>query len=122
DGKMITDEFPVQIDRIKARVGGSTAFADQAIDYDMTAKVPTAMFGAAAAQTAGSLLGEANRFLGANMKVPEDLDVTIKITGTIDNPVVNPVFAGGTSNVKETVVEAAKEEINEQIGKAKEEA
>lgn len=122
DGKMITDEFPVQIDRIKARVGGSTAFADQAIDYDMKAKVPTAMFGAAAAQTAGSLLGEANRFLGSNIKVPEDLDVTIKITGTIDAPIVKPVFAGGTSSVKETVVEAVKEEVNEQIGKAKEEA
>jgi hypothetical protein len=122
DGKMITDEFPVQIDRVKARVGGSTAFADQAIDYDMKAKVPTAMFGAAAAQTAGSLLGEANRFLGANMKVPEDLDVTIKITGTIDKPIVKPVFAGGTTSVKEAAVEAVKEEVNEQIGKAKEEA
>lgn len=122
DGKMITDEFPVQIDRIKARVGGSTAFADQAIDYDMKAKVPTAMFGAAAAQTAGSLLGEANRFLGANMKVPDDLDVTIKITGTIDKPVVKPVFAGGTTSVKDAAVEAVKEEVNEQIGKAKEEA
>jgi uncharacterized protein involved in outer membrane biogenesis len=122
DGKMITDEFPVQIDRVKARVGGSTAFADQAIDYDMKAKVPTAMFGAAAAQTAGSLLGEANRFLGANMKVPEDLDVTIKITGTIDKPIVKPVFAGGTTSVKEAAVEAVKEEVNEQIGKAKEDA
>ena len=122
DGKMITDEFPVQIDRIKARVGGSTAFADQAIDYDMKAKVPTAMFGAAAAQTAGSLLGEANKFLGSNIKVPEDLDVTIKITGTVDKPIVKPVFAGGTSSVKETVVEAVKEEVNEQIGKAKAEA
>ncbi len=122
DGKMITDEFPVQIDRIKARVGGSTAFADQAIDYDMTAKIPTAMFGAAVAQTAGSLLGEANRFLGANLKVPEELDVTIKITGTIDNPVVKPVFAGGSSNIKETVVEAAKEELNVRIDDAKAEA
>lgn len=122
EGKMITDPFDVKIDRIKARVGGSTAFSDQAIDYDMTAKVPTAMFGAAAAQTAGSLLGEANRFLGANMKVPEDLDVTVKITGTIDKPVVKPVFAGGSSSVKETVVEAAKEELNVQIDKAKEDA
>ncbi|MBX2979366.1 MAG: AsmA family protein [Flavobacteriales bacterium] len=122
DGKMITDEFPVQIDRIKARVGGSTAFADQAIDYDMKAKIPTAMFGAAAAQTAGSLLGEANRFLGSSMQVPADLDATIKITGTIDKPVVKPVFAGGTSSVKETVIEAVKEQVNEQIGKAKEEA
>lgn len=122
DGKMITEEFPVQLDRIKARVGGSTAFADRSIDYDMKAKIPTAMFGAAAAQTAGNLLGEANRFLGADMKVPTELDATIKITGTIDSPVVKPVFAGGVSNVKETVVEAVKDQVNEEIGKAKEEA
>ncbi len=122
DGKMITEEFPVQLDRIKARVGGSTSFADQSIDYDMKAKIPTSMFGAAAAQTAGNLLGEANRFLGADLKVPTELDATIKITGTIDSPVIKPVFAGGVTSVKETVVEAVKEQVNEQIGKAKEEA
>jgi uncharacterized protein involved in outer membrane biogenesis len=122
DGKMITDPFDVKIDRIKANVGGSTAFADQAIDYLMKAKVPTAMFGAAAARTAGSLLGEANRFLGANMKVPEELDATIKITGTIDKPIVKPVFAGGSTNVGEVIKEEIKQELNEQIAKAKEDA
>jgi len=122
DGKMITDPFDVKIDRIKANVGGSTAFADQAIDYLMKAKVPTAMFGAAAAQTAGNLLGEANRFLGANLKVPDELDATIKITGTIDKPVVKPVFAGGSTNVQEVIKEEIKQELNEQISKAKEEA
>jgi hypothetical protein len=122
DGKMITDPFDVRIDRINARVGGSTAFADQAIDYDMTAKIPTAMFGAAAAQTAGSLLGEANRFLRTDLKVPTELDATIKITGTIDNPVVRPVFAGGTTSLKETAIDAAKDVINVEIDKAKEEA
>lgn len=122
DGKMITDPFDVKIDRIKANVGGSTAFADQAIDYLMKAKVPTAMFGAAAARTAGSLLGEANRFLGANMKVPDELDATIKITGTVDKPIVKPVFAGGSTNVGEVIKEEIKQEVNEQISKAKEEA
>lgn len=122
DGKMITDPFDVKIDRIKANVGGSTAFADQAIDYLMKAKVPTAMFGAAAARTAGSLLGEANRFLGANMKVPEELDATIKITGTVDKPIVKPMFAGGSTNVGDVIKEEIKQEVNEQISKAKEEA
>ncbi len=122
DGKMITKPFDVKIDRIKANVGGTTAFADQAIDYDMKAKIPSNMFGAAAAQTVGSLLGEANRFLGTDVKVPEELDVTVKITGTVDKPIIKPVFAGGTSSVKETVIEAVKETINEEIGKAKEEA
>ena len=55
DGKMITDPFDVKIDRIKANVGGSTAFEDQAIDYDMKAKIPSDIFGAGAAGAVAGL-------------------------------------------------------------------
>lgn len=122
DGKMITEPFNVKIDRIKANVGGSTAFADQAIDYDMKAKVPSDMFGAAASTAVAGLLGKANSALGSNFQVPAELDLTAKITGTIDKPIVKPVFAGGTSNVKDVVVAEVKQELNNQIDKAKEEA
>ncbi|MBL7945861.1 MAG: AsmA family protein [Flavobacteriales bacterium] len=122
DGKMITEPFNVKIDRIKANVGGSTAFADQAIDYDMKAKVPSDMFGAAASTAVAGLLGKANSALGSNFQVPAELDLTAKITGTIDKPIVKPVFAGGTSNVKDVVVAEVKQELNDQIDKAKEEA
>lgn len=122
DGKMITEPFNVKIDRIKANVGGSTAFADQAIDYDMKAKVPSDMFGAAASTAVAGLLGKANSALGSNFQVPAELDLTAKITGTIDKPIVKPVFAGGTSSVKEVVVAEVKQELNNQIDKVKEEA
>ncbi len=122
EGKMITDPFDVKIDRMKARVGGSTAFADQAIDYDMTAKIPSDMFGAGAAAAVSGLLGKANSAIGANFQVPAELDLTAKITGTIDKPIVKPVFAGGGSSVKDVIVTEVKEELNEQIDKAKEEA
>ncbi|MBX2973250.1 MAG: AsmA family protein [Flavobacteriales bacterium] len=122
-GRMITEKFPVKIDRIKAEVGGSTAFADQAIDYDMTAKVPSDMFGAAASTAVAGLLGKANSAIGSNFQVPAELDLTAKITGTIEKPIVKPVFAGGSiTSVKEAVVTEIKEELNERIGKAKEEA
>ncbi|MCB0767099.1 MAG: AsmA family protein [Flavobacteriales bacterium] len=122
DGRMITEPFDVKIDRIKANVGGSTAFADQAIDYDMKAKVPSDMFGAGAATAVAGLLGRANSAIGANFQVPAELDLTAKITGTIEKPIVKPVFAGGSTNLKETVVTEVKEELNERIDKAKEEA
>lgn len=122
DGKMITDPFDVRIDRIKANVGGSTAFADQAIDYDMKAKVPSDIFGAAAAQTVSGLLGQANRAVGSNFQVPAELDLSVKMTGTIEKPVIKPVFAGGGTNVREVIVAEVKQEVNQQIGKAKEEA
>ena len=122
DGKMITKPFDVKIDRIKANVGGSTAFADQAIDYDLKAKVPTDMFGAQANQLVAGWLGQANQVLGSGFQMPAEIEVTAKITGTIDKPVVKPVFAGGGSNLKETIVTEVKQELNQQIDKAKEEA
>jgi hypothetical protein len=122
DGKMITDKFPVKLDQAKAEVEGWTAFADQSIEYTMTAKVPTAMFGSGANQAVAGLLGQANKAIGGNIELPKEIDMTGKITGTVMNPVFKPVFGGGGSNLKETVVAAAKEELNQQIGKAKEEA
>ncbi|MBL7952886.1 MAG: AsmA family protein [Flavobacteriales bacterium] len=122
DGKMITEPFNVNIGRIKSNVGGSTAFADQAIDYDMKAKIPSDMFGAGAATAVAGLLGKANSALGANFQVPAELDLTAKITGTIDKPIVKPVFAGGGSNVQQVIKEEIKQELNNQIDKAKEEA
>ncbi len=122
DGKMITEPFDVKLDRVNAKVGGSTAFADQAIDYDMTAKIPSDVFGSGAQQAVAGLLGQANQAIGANLQVPKELDVTVKITGTITDPVIKPVFAGGGSSVKETVKEEVKEQINQQIDNAREEA
>ncbi|MCC6937541.1 MAG: AsmA family protein [Flavobacteriales bacterium] len=121
DGKMITKEFPVKIDRISARVGGSTAFADQAIDYDMKAKIPSDIFGAGAVTAVSGLLGKANQAVGGNFELPKELDMTAKITGTIDKPIVKPVFAGGTSSVKDAVITEIKQTVNEEIGKKKEE-
>ena len=121
DGKMITKPFDVKLDQVKARIGGSTAFADQAIDYDMTAKVPTAMFGAGANQAVAGLLGQAGSALGTTIELPKEIDMTGKITGTVMKPVFKPVFGGGGGSLKETVVTEVKEKLNEEIGKKKEE-
>ncbi len=120
DGKMITHPFDVKIDRMKATVSGSTAFEDQAIDYTMKAKVPTDMFGADASQLVSGLMGQLNQTLGTTTKVPAELDLTAKITGTVEKPVVKPVFAGG--DLKETIKEEVKQQLNVEIGKAKEDA
>lgn len=122
DGKMITKPFNVKIDRLSANVGGSTAFEDQAIDYTVKTKVPTDMFGAEAGQLVSGLLGQVNRSLGTEAKLPAELDLTAKITGTVEKPVVKPVFAGGGSNLKETVKEEVKQQLNEQIDKVKADA
>ncbi len=122
DGKMITKPFDVKIDRLTANVGGSTAFADQAIDYTMKAKVPSDMFGADADKLVSGLLGQLNRAVGTDAKLPTELDLTARITGTVDKPIVKPVFGGGGSNLKETVIDEVKAQVNEQIDKVKADA
>ncbi|MBK9148418.1 MAG: AsmA family protein [Flavobacteriales bacterium] len=122
DGRMEVKPFKVKIDRIQSEVKGSTGFAQQDIDYDMKARVPTDIFGSNAATAVGGLLGKANAAIGSNLQVPKELDATIKFTGTVTKPIVKPVFAGGTTSVKDAVVTEVKEEINTQINKAKEEA
>ncbi|MBK9421454.1 MAG: AsmA family protein [Flavobacteriales bacterium] len=121
DGRMVTKPFDVKIDRLTANVSGSTAFADQAIDYTMKAKVPTDMFGADAGQLVSGLLGQLNKSLGTEAKLPSELELTAKITGTIEKPVVKPVFGGG-ANVKETITEEIKQGLNDQIDKVKTDA
>lgn len=121
DGRMVVKPFNVKIDRVQSNVSGSTGFAQQDIDYDMKSKIPTDMFGSGAAQAVGGLLGKANSTIGSDFQVPKELDATIKITGTITKPVVKPVFAGGTTSVKEAVVTQVKETVNQEIGKKKEE-
>ncbi|HMZ47761.1 MAG TPA: AsmA-like C-terminal region-containing protein [Flavobacteriales bacterium] len=121
DGKMITKKFPVKLDQMAATVEGWTAFEDQSIEYRMTAKVPTAMFGAAANQTVSGLLGQAGGLIGTKFELPKEIDMSGMITGTVLKPVFKPVFGGGGSNLKETVITEVKETLNEEIGKKKEE-
>jgi hypothetical protein len=121
DGKMITEPFDVRIGSMQARVGGAMGVADQSLDYTMTSKIPTSLFGAAAGQTVGGLLGLNQQAL-AGFKVPESLDATIAFTGTVLKPIIRPVFAGGAANLVESVVEEAKETLNETIDNTKAEA
>lgn len=121
DGKLVTEPFELNFNRFKATTGGFMTIADQAIRYDMSTKIPTALFGVDGKQTVGGLLGLNNQAL-AGFSVPEFLDATIQFTGTVRQPVVKPVFAGGMQNLVETVVEEAKEELNEQIDQTKAEA
>jgi uncharacterized protein involved in outer membrane biogenesis len=122
DGRMVVKPFNVKIDRIQSTVSGSTGFAQQDIDYEMKAKVPTEIFGSGANQAVAGLLGKANQAIGSSFQAPKELDMSARITGTMQKPVVKPVFAGGAANVKEMVKEELKQELNTQINRAKEEA
>jgi hypothetical protein len=92
EGRMITAPFEAQIGDLTLRAGGSTAFAGQAIDYDLTGRIPTSAFGDAARDRVREWLGPA---AGAGV-VPAFVGLTARLTGTIAQPSVALTFDAGT--------------------------
>jgi vacuolar-type H+-ATPase subunit H len=117
DGKGYIKPFDFRIDQLKGNSFGSIDL-DQKIDFDVNMEVPTAMLGAGAGMLLGQIAGALSS-LGIQSEAPENIDMNIKITGTVDKPKITPNFAGlNPTNAKEVV----KETIKEEIDKAKDEA
>ena len=126
NGRVNVDPFDVKIDGMDANVAGSTGFEGD-MDYNMKLKVPTEKFGSDVNQWVGSVLGKAGD-LGLDASLGEFVNVNLKITGTIDNPQIKPVFDGVEGqSLKETIETKVEEVVKEELidpakEKAKEEA
>lgn len=121
NGRVITSPFDMKTGNIKATVSGSTGL-DETIDYLIDAKIPRSEFGDGANdfinQYTGNILGT-----GINVKIPDVLDVPIKIGGTFKNPTINLSGIGNIGkDIFDDLLDQGKDKINEQIDKAIEEA
>ncbi len=117
DGKAYIKPFDFKIDQLTGNSSGSLSL-DQQIDFDVHMSVPTEMLGSGAGQLLGQLAGALSG-LGLESEVPEKIEMDIKITGTVDKPIIKPNFSGVSGS---TAKEVVKEKIKEEIDKAKEEA
>ncbi len=96
DGRMITAPFDVQLGALGLRVGGSTTFAGPLLDYDITGRIPTSLFGADAANRVAEWLGPE----AAGGDVPALLGLTARMTGSVGQPsIALKVDAGGAASV-----------------------
>jgi uncharacterized protein involved in outer membrane biogenesis len=120
DGRMITSPFDVQIGELSLRVGGSTTFAGPMLDYDITGRIPTSVFGAEASDRVAEWLGPA----AAGGGVPALLGVTARLTGTVGQPsVALKVDAGGAASaVRGAALEQARAEAERLLARARNEA
>ena len=120
DGRMITSPFDVQIGELSLRVGGSTTFAGPMLDYDITGRIPTSVFGAEASDRVAEWLGPA----AADGGVPALLGVTARLTGTVGQPsVALKVDAGGAASAaRGAAVEQARAEAERLLARARNEA
>jgi vacuolar-type H+-ATPase subunit H len=114
DGRLIVNPFDLKYKDISANLGGSTGF-DETIDYDMKLTVPRDKFGGQANAVLDNLISQANSF-GSNFSVGENIDVNVKIGGTLTNPQLKTGLAGASGNMKDDLKKKAQEALEGKVG------
>jgi len=112
DGMVNISPFDVTVEGIKSNIRGSHGF-DQSINYTMRMEVPTKMLGNSAAGLMNDLLDKANSS-GANLSMGDVIPVTLKFTGTVDNPKIGTDFKESSSNAIKNLEDQAKAELEKQ--------
>jgi hypothetical protein len=116
DGRLTMDPFKTKMMNIDAEIGGSTGF-DQTIDYKWNLLIPTKDLPSAATETVKGLLSKASALTGKEAKLPEKVEVTALIGGTVTKPVIKT----GIKDMMKDVKNEIKEEIKAVIEEKKEE-
>jgi uncharacterized protein involved in outer membrane biogenesis len=126
DGMVQTRPFDLDLNGVLLSLGGSMGMIDQALDYQLSGRIPVGMFGASPEQSVGSLLGLNQQALSA-LAMPEYLNLSAAVGGTVKQPEIRPVFQAGniSSAVREAVdqaVDEAVETVRETVDQAKADA
>lgn len=115
DGRFFLKPFKTKLAGIDASIEGSNGL-DRSIDYTVNLILPAEKLTGAAFDALGSLGG-----VNLSALKPKTIPVTVHITGTLDNPIIQPSLQGA-QNVGQQVLDAAQEEAKrraeEEIQKA----
>lgn len=119
DGKLETSPFDVKAGDVNSTIYGYTNL-EQQINYTIDSEVPFDALGGDVSKLAGSLANQLQSAGFGNGNIPEDIEVSISVTGDMTNPKIKPNFKGA-NGASSSVKEQAKEVVKEQIDNAKEE-
>jgi hypothetical protein len=100
NGKVLVKPFTVKVKDIDMQIGGIHGF-DQSMDYLIGMKLPRSYLGAAGNNLVNGLAAQATR-KGMPVHLGEVIDLNIKLSGTITNPLVK-------TDLKEAAGDAAAE-------------
>lgn len=121
NGRVEVEEMPLKVGNISALVKGSTGF-DQTIDYAWKMEIPRAELGSQLNAAANSLLSQANKKAGTDVKLGEKVSIRALFGGTITKPTIKTDFLGSDKTPKEQVKEVITKGVDMAKNKAKEEA
>ncbi|MEO5572152.1 MAG: AsmA-like C-terminal region-containing protein [Bacteroidia bacterium] len=115
NGRVYIDPYEQAIAGIKTKIEGSNGF-DQTIDYKLGMQLPTKMIPGAATSVINGLISQANSH-GANMSMGENVNVNVKIGGTVQNPKIET----GLKEAVKGAVDDLKAKAQEEFEKKKKE-
>jgi uncharacterized protein involved in outer membrane biogenesis len=118
DGRVIVEPFDMDFEDSKITAFGSHGI-DQTMDYTLDMEIAKSDMGAGANEMMSSLNALAS---GAGFNVPQSDYIKVKanITGTFKDPKVTTDLRGNLTSARETVQEAVKERVTEEVKKVEE--
>ncbi|NNE55093.1 MAG: hypothetical protein HKN32_03660 [Flavobacteriales bacterium] len=126
EGKAIVDPFTVKIEGVETTISGYTTILNQEMAYDLKMDLPVEKLPGALAGQASGALADLNKKFGTNLSIGDKIPVNVKVTGTVDKPTISAnygeVAKGAAQDLKEELIETAKEEVQEKIDEVKDDA
>lgn len=118
DGRVVVEPFDMDFEDSKITASGSHGI-DQTMDYTLDMEIAKSDMGAGANEIMNSL---SNLASGAGFQVPQSefIKVRATITGTFKDPKVSTDLRGNLTSARETVQEAVKERVTEEVEKVEE--
>lgn len=116
NGRVSIEPYEQTIAGFKTRIEGSSGL-DQTIDYKLGMQLPTKLLPGAATNVVSGLISKANSN-GANLSMGDNVNLNIKIGGTVMNPKVETGIKDAAKNAMDDV----KAKVADEIEKKKQEA
>lgn len=97
NGKVLVKPFTIHIDNIDMEIAGFHGF-DQSIDYAIKMKLPRSVMGSKGNSYINNLFAQANT-KGLPFKMPETLNLYLRLTGTVEKPFIGVSLQGMVDDV-----------------------
>ncbi|HEY4205193.1 MAG TPA: AsmA-like C-terminal region-containing protein [Puia sp.] len=117
NGRVVVDPFHVKVKDIDMEVGGSHGF-DQTLDYDVAMKLPRSLLGGQANSLVNDLVSRAGS-KGVAIKVDDNVDLPVKIGGTLTSPVLKMDLKSALTSTTGTLEQQASDLVKARVDSAK---
>jgi len=117
NGRVLIDPFNVKSNGVDMRIGGSHGF-DQSLDYAISLKIPRSVLGGQVNTVVTKAVKKAGSH-GVAVKVNDNINVNVKMGGTISNPLLTTDLKEAVSNTASNLRQQGEDLVQEKVNDAR---